>query len=231
MRQSDALGFVSKDQLSEDMEQELGTHEYVMRYYVKRTALKQSELDGFKDKDYRGRLEYLNSLRRQYHGTLDKDVISFAVTYYTGKADTVAHIPERCYTADGFDSTDAKNETWEIQTPQVPNGQLPVRYISFGDQSMSDATAASAAGQTQKHVAYFFHTNGSYTSDSAVVRLKLQNLRAKYGYYTKVEMMVQSTNREEAAKSMQDFLQDALPQVEQCLPAWDFSRGMPNGVK
>jgi Arc/MetJ-type ribon-helix-helix transcriptional regulator len=106
-----------------------------------------------------------------------------------------------------------------------------VRYISFGDNGMSDAAAASAAGQIQRHVAYFFHTNGSYTSDSAVVRFKLQNLRAKYGYYAKVELMVQSNDRDEAAKSMQDFLRDALPQVEQCLPAWDNERGMPKGVQ
>lgn len=221
---------VSKDQLSEDMEQELGTHQYVMRWYVKRSALTQSELDGFKDKDYRARLEYLTNLRRQHHGQLDKDVINFAVTYYTGKADTVAHIPERCYTADGFDSTDASSDTWDIQTPQLPAGKLPVRYISFGDTGMSDATAASAMGQMKRNVAYFFHTNGSYTSDSAIVRLKLQNLRAKYGYYAKVEMMVQSIDRDEAAKSMQDFLRDALPEVEQCLPAWDAAKGMPKDV-
>lgn len=222
---------VSKDQLSEDVEQELGTHQYVMRYYVRRGALTPSELAAFREKDPHACLEYLGRLRSQYRGALDKDIINFAVTYYTGKADTVAHIPERCYTADGFDSTAAQSQTWDVTTPLQPDGQLPVRYISFGDQGMSDAAAASRAGTMQRHVAYLFQTNGSYTSDSAVVRLKLQNLRAKYGYYAKVELMVLSQDREEAKKSMTAFLRQALPQVEQCLPAWDASRGMPKNVQ
>jgi hypothetical protein len=78
-------------------------------------------------------------------------------------------------------------------------------------------------------VAYFFHTNGVYTSESGDVRLKLQNLLARYGYYAKVELMVQSKDREAAKEAMQDFLRSALPEVEHCLPDWAAVERMAKG--
>src|SRR5947209_4384351 len=125
---------ISNDTLSEDVEQELGTHEYIMRFYVRRSAIAADELARFAGMaDNHERMNWLGELRRRYKGALDKNLISFAVTYYTGKADTVAHIPERCYTADGYEPTDSKTEVWDVKTPQLPNGRLPVRYISFDD--------------------------------------------------------------------------------------------------
>jgi hypothetical protein len=35
-------------------------------------------------------------------------VINLAVTYYTGLVDTVAHVPDRCYVADGYEP-----KSWE----------------------------------------------------------------------------------------------------------------------
>ena len=68
-----------------------------MRYYVKRTAVTPGELAEFeKARDYKEQIEKLGKLRAKYQGKLDHHIISFAVTYYTGAADTVPHIPERC---------------------------------------------------------------------------------------------------------------------------------------
>jgi hypothetical protein len=203
---------ISKDQLSEDVEQELKANEYIMRFYVRRTALLPEELQEFVGKDYDERLKLLQELRTRYKGGLEKSIISMAVTYYTGKADTVAHIPERCYTADGYEPTDIQVENWDVGTPQTPNGHLDVRYISFDDQA--------GTARVQKNVAYFFHCNGHYTDNSGKVRSELANLFQKYGYYSKVELMVQSKDREVAADSMRDFLRSALPEIEKCWPDW-----------
>jgi hypothetical protein len=211
---------VSKDVLSEDVEQELGTHDYVMRYYIKRSAITPGELAEIEGlRDYKKQIDKLGQLRNKYQGKLDRNIISFAVTYYTGAADTVPHIPERCYTAGGFEPTDADSQTWDVKTPQIPTGKLPVRYISFDDQS-------ATSGQLEKtrsklNVAYFFHCNGGYTSESGAVRLKLQNLFVRYGYFAKIELMVKEPDRDAAAESIRDFLRSGLVDVENCMPDWN----------
>ena len=72
----------------------------------------------------------------------------------------------------------------------------------------------------KRNVAYLFHANGGYTSDPKVVRIALQSLTKKYGYYAKVEVMVEERDRDVSRAAMQDFLTYALPEVEKCLPDW-----------
>ncbi len=204
---------VSQDEIADEIEQELGTKQYIMRYYVNSTALLPGELKQFDGKNSKDRGKVLNDLRMKYKTKLDHAIISFAVTYYTGKADTVAHIPERCYTADGYEPSRAETETWDVKTKQTPDGKLDLRYITFDDQT--------ATASVKKNVAYTFHVNGGYNSDPTRVRMALQNLFERYGYYTKVEMMVQDQDPDAARAAMQDFLTSALPQVERCLPDWN----------
>jgi hypothetical protein len=130
-------------------------------------------------------------------------VLSVAMTYYTGKADTVAHIPERCYVGEGFDPENPQTELWGLDR------NLSVRHIKFHSTTRLPCD-----------VAYFFHTNGHYESDSLTVRATLQNLLARYGYYAKVELMCTTEDQAASAKAMQDFLSQALPSVERVLPDW-----------
>ena len=203
---------VSKDQVTDDVQQELGTNMYIMRFYINSEVVEKDDIAVFAGKDSRARIEYLSKLREKYKNRFDRAVISFAVTYYTGKADTVAHIPERCYTADGYEPTETQTERWHIGLPSRPDGDMDVRYISFEDQV--------SASRVTRNVAYFFQTNGEYTSDPTVVRLKLQDLFRKHAYYSKIELMIQDKEREESAAAMRDFLTAAMPEVEKCLPNW-----------
>lgn len=133
-------------------------------------------------------------------------VVNLGLTYYTGKADTVAHIPERCYIGDGFDIlTPPATLRWGLDR------DLSVRHIVFESQ----------ANQPPCEVAYFFHVNGHYEADSLRVRSALQSLLQRYGYYAKVELMVVlSSTAMTARSSMQDFLATALPHIEAALPDW-----------
>ena len=204
---------VSQDQLADDIEQELGTIHYVMRFYINTAVVQKDDVAAFDGKkDNHERLALLSKLRDKYKGRLDRAIISFAVTYYTGKADTVAHIPERCYTADGYEPTDSITENWDFGTRQNPDKKLDVRYISFEDQA--------ATARVKRNVAYFFHANGSYMSDPKRVRIALQNLWEKYGYYAKVEVMIQDADRDKSGEAMREFLTAALPEVEKCFPDW-----------
>ncbi len=202
---------VMKDQLSDEVQQELGTEKYIMRCYVDTSVVSKDDLLAFEGKDNVRRMVELGKLRDKYHRTIDSAIISFAVTYYTGKADTVAHIPERCYTADGYEPTETETEMWDLKSERWTKHNPGVRYISFEDQA--------GTARVRKNVAYFFHVNGEYQSDPKWVRIALQNLFQKHGYYSKVEVMVQG-DREKAAVAMKDFLTKALPEVEKCLPDW-----------
>jgi hypothetical protein len=202
---------VLKDQLADDVEQELGTDKYVMRVYLNTSQVDRADVAAFDDPklDNKDRLVLLGKLRDKFKGRLDGAIISLGVTYYTGKADTVAHIPE------GYEPTDAQTESWDLRSKQSPDGKLDVRYISFEDQAGTQ--------RVKRNVSYLFHVNGHYTADANVVRIALQNLSQKYGYYSKVELMIQDNapdGRDKARESMQNFLTYALPEVEKCLPDW-----------
>jgi hypothetical protein len=135
-------------------------------------------------------------------------IINMAVTYYTGLADTVAHVPDRCYVADGFEPTDSDYPTWTLDGGR----QLQVRFINFQDQS--------GASRIDRSVAYFFHVDGAYKSDPLDVRFSLQDLRHKYGYYAKVECMTLDSDRARSAGTITNFLGSYLPDVEKSFPDW-----------
>ena len=153
-------------------------------------------------------------------------VLNVAVTYYTGLVDTVAHVPDRCYVADGFEPTNPEQMRWNCLpaegTPESlatagAGGEkrpLEVRYITFEDQN-------SARQAETRNVAYFFNANGRYAANPLDVRVILQNLRERYGYYAKVELMNLTKDRAGSTAAMADFLSSAMPALQECLPDWD----------
>ena len=204
---------ISKDQLSDEMEQELQTNKYVMRFYVDSSVIAAEDIKLYDGKSAAEIATISAALRDKYKDRFGRAIISFAVTYHTGKADTVAHIPERCYTADGFEPKEANEEIWPLpESKKCPGYENKVRYISFEDQS--------GRTRVQRNVAYFFNVNGRYESNPLKVRYTLQNLFQRYGYYAKIELMIQDPKREESAEAMQRFLKDAMPAIEDCFPNW-----------
>jgi hypothetical protein len=149
------------------------------------------------------------------------DVIHLGLTYYTGLVDTVAHIPDRCYIADGYEPTSYTIPTWQVGNDASGKPlSLQVRFISFQDTTGNN--------RVSKCVAYLFHANGEYESDPLGVRAKLEDLTQKYGYYSKIELMTlvaktQATENDVAAstQAMSDFLTAARPEIEACLPDWN----------
>jgi hypothetical protein len=207
-----------EDTLDADMLASLATNEFLFCYYVNSAALGLSTHDVQKMMEGKNVLEQkviLGQLQRRKPTA----VLQFSMTYYTGKPDTVAHIPERCYVGDGFDPVDPDTETW-----QVGDRRLEVRHITF---------QSTAANRGNHNVAYFFHTNGHYESDSLRVRATLQNLFARYGYYSKAELMCVTPGKEQEGKkerlesqqAMADFLNRALPSFEAALPDWSKYQG------
>jgi uncharacterized protein YsxB (DUF464 family) len=233
---------VSRDEpIASDMEEVLGTDKYIFRDYLNVTArggqcaaafvaglhygetneaiakagrdyieaepaqqriILQNEM---KDKTNIQRKTALSIAQREFPDA----VVNMAITFYTGLADTVAHVPDRCYVADGFEPSDYTEPTWTL-----PNGrQIGVRFINFQD--------AGDRARPDRSVAYFFQVNGVYVSNPEAVRLRMQNLFQKYGYYLKVELMTMDQDHERSANTMTDFLNVSLAEVEKSYPDWN----------
>jgi hypothetical protein len=199
---------VSIDQtITHEFEDVLGTDKYVFRDYVDSRLVSPKQIAEFNDKTPGERQLLLQQLQLSKPAA----VVNISLTYYTGLVDTVAHIPDRCYIADGFEPTSYKVEPWSAL--QNRPGDQRVRFIVFEDQTPN-------RGAVKKNVAYFFHCNGKFENDPIGVRKSLASLFEKYGYYMKIEVQTIELSPDEGAKVMNSFLVDALPEIEKCLPDW-----------
>jgi hypothetical protein len=213
---------VSQDQpLDHETQDVLGTKEYIFRDYVNETDV-PGVADRFRGKPKEERLAMLNQIRQQFPTA----VISLSVTYYTGMVDTVAHVPDRCVTADGYEPKEYTTPRWPIALnlpagakPQAADGtpldDVEVRYINFEDQT------GAAAAKLPRSITYFFHTNGKFVSSPLEVRNQLANLFVKKGYYAKIETMTTIADTKVSADKTANFLSYALPEVHKCMPDWE----------
>ena len=218
--------------IDHEMQDVLGTDQYIFREYIDERIAGADVKDRFKalatDEQ---RQEMLSKLRAQHRDA----VVNLAVTYYTGMVDTVAHVPDRCYIADGYEPRPEENDKplWPIgrdlpvQAKALgPNNQptddIQVRYLNFEDQT--------GMSKLVRSVAYFFNTNGSWAASPLDVRLKLQDIRQRYGYYAKVEVMTFESDAKKSAAVMTDFLASALPEIHRCMPDWSKVTGTGTGA-
>jgi hypothetical protein len=142
-------------------------------------------------------------------------VVNVGLTYYTGLVDTVAHIPDRCYIADGMDVTNYDVPTWNLGSDAAGKDRpLEVHFINFEDQTGSH--------RVPKCVAYVFNVNGHYDCDPLGVRRSLQSLTQRYGYYAKIELMTiaDKEHKDVAAAGMTAFLSSYKSEIETCFPDW-----------
>lgn len=204
---------VSTDvRINEEVEHALGTKEYIFRDYVDSRVIPMDTIEAMREMPIEERRIELARI------AYDKPaaVINLAVTYYTGLVDTVAHIPDRCYIADGYEPSEYRVLNWETGSDPTP-----VRYINFEDQT--------SMGKVSRNVAYFFFANDEQTSDPLGVRQKLQNLFERHGYYAKVELMIARSDADTAEAAMIDFLTAAKPEIRKCLPDWERVKASEKG--
>jgi hypothetical protein len=196
----------------------LGTSKYVFRRYVNSEVVGPARVRSVLAADDR------NKAIAQLQAEFPQAVMHVSVTYYTGLVDTVAHIPDRCFLADGFEVSRYDTHRGRVLGTYADGSPrtLDYRLINFEDESGRARGAAN--------VAYLFNVNGHYESDPLGVRRSLQNLFERYGYYAKVEVMAPAQppragqTAEEALRestgAMEDLLSSLLPEVERCLPDW-----------
>ena len=223
---------VSVDQpLSEDLEHALGTRTYLNRDYID-TRLERRAAINFDKKSVAERNKMLFDVMYQQQAA-DADnvpVIRLHLAYHTGLVDTVAHVPDRCMVADGYVPTSYEEVDAEVGTkPDGSPRKLTFRFITFEDNT--------GQARVTRNVVYFFHTNGHYQSNPLQVRRTLQNLLETHGYYLKVELMSTVANpnnppkAEKVKAAMVDFLREALPEIERCLPDFEKVKSQASSAK
>jgi Protein of unknown function (DUF3485) len=206
---------VSKDEpLDKEVQDALATKQFIFRDYVDSRLVPPEDLAKFDGKTSQERKALVGRLQV----LKPEAVLNLAVTYYTGGVDTVAHIPDRCMIADGFEPSEYETPKWDMGPNRLGKGpkddpEIGVRFINFTDQT--------AAGRVQRRVAYFFFTDGQYVSNPIEVRKILGTLQFKHGFYSKVELMSILPDHDQAVKVMSGFLQVAMPEIEKCLPDWN----------
>lgn len=213
---------VTQDQpLDSEMQDVLGTNKYIFRDYIDERIVGAGVIERFKDKDAEARRRLSGEIRQKFPNA----VISLSVTYYTGMVDTVAHVPDRCVTADGYEPRTYDTVNWPIARDlptyiKTAGDNIKVRYINFEDQT--------GAANVPRSISYFFHVNGEFACSPLDVRGKLAELWEKKAYYAKIETMTTMENTEESAKVQTDFLTAVMPEVVRCMPDWDKEHGKPS---
>jgi hypothetical protein len=214
--------------LKPEVEEILGTSKYVFRQYANSEVIGPARIASIRAMDgTRGPNDSASPRDKAIAELADQfpqAVLHVSVTYYTGMVDTVAHIPDRCFLADGFEVTHydtRKDRTLGAYADGSPR-KLDYRLINFEDES--------GRGRAPKNVAYFFHVNGHYEPDPLGVRRSLQNLFETFGYYAKVEVMApgelprpgetSEQARQRSTDAIENLLTSLLPEVERCLPDW-----------
>jgi hypothetical protein len=219
--------------LNPDVQHALGTDQFVFRNYADSRVVPKERIAELAGKDLETQERMIAKLGTDFPNA----VISFAVTYYTGLADRVTHVPDVCMIAGGYRPAlydEVEDSRASFALPDGSTRRVPFRFINFEDET--------GRGQVPTRVVYFFSCNGAYEQNPQAVRASLQNLFERHGYYAKVELMLRdfraprsgsggATPEHTAAAAaasldaMRDLIAQALPDVERCLPDWAAIKG------
>lgn len=168
-------------ELAESVIDELRTHQFLYRAYKRKPAGGDSPHDAL-----------------------------LHLAYYTGTVDTVPHVPERCFLAQGFRSLGTTRVTIDMKDGDPTRGVPPAIPVTLFEFEQSGDVG---------RVIYFFIANRRFIASPDELRLRAFDLRERTAYYCKVELtLAQRESREETLKDAAVFLRDVLPSVMDCLP-------------
>jgi hypothetical protein len=204
------------ERFTAELEEALGTEDYIQRIYVDTRKLSPEQLARLDDEE--GRKQVVGQLAARDPSA----VVWLHLAYYTGSVDTVPHIPDRCMVAGGLRPTGDGTVVW----PALPEkdgrdeAEVTLRKVTFSPEKSSGLTASGQ--KDRRHVAYFFQVNGKYAHDPLTgVRQELGRFSEKYGYFCKIELMNVTPDPIEAAAAMEDFLIHGMPGIEAALPDFE----------
>ncbi|MEM1165857.1 MAG: exosortase-associated EpsI family protein [Planctomycetota bacterium] len=202
-------------QLSVEVIDELGTENYLSRWYT--------EKDPGEGREPR--------------------VFELHLAYYTGVIDAVPHVPERCFVGGGMTTAGGTqrdlsvpldlsslilNESDEaaFMSGPVYMARSPERHdrvnLPVGVDSLKmTATPFTSANGSTIWAGYFFIANGGTVSSADQVRLLAFQLEDDYAYYAKVQFLSSGvSSADELATLAADALDEMFADIMRCLPDW-----------
>ncbi len=213
---------ISDVRMPAEIEEELGTTDYIQRTYIDLRYADDEVLQAYENAELKTD-EIVSHLARNVRRNSQSGGVTLHVAYYTGSVDTVPHIPDRCMLGAGFDMVGRETLTLPVATEQTEatGGEIDVSFAAFQDNRGSVGSQKPV-----QRVAYFFHVNGDYEHDAITgVRKRLQNLFETHAYFAKIEVATLGLSGEaeetEAVEDLTEFLNHALPEVENILPDWN----------
>jgi hypothetical protein len=149
-------------------------------------------------------------------------ILALNVNYYSTGSST-PHVPEICWAGSGLQEAKELRRTFTVKGVRRANGTVEdvrMRMISFYTQTDNGFSDSPDQKPTVfKNVAYLFEVNGDCVSTPKEVISSFWKASNKHAYHTKVEVTVQTPcTQDEAEKVVSDFIREALPAVEECLP-------------
>jgi hypothetical protein len=208
---------IRDDQLSAEAMAQLGTENYVARWY-ERTNDQGAPAD-------------------------PGVVLQVHAAYYTGMIDTVPHVPERCFIGGGMEYAgesrvvkipldlsrlvpdpdhDRSSGTPPLLTAR--NERLPVRVRlprGVEDLSMKVTPYRDAGGKKTFWAGYCFLANGGVVASANDVRLLAFKLDDAYSYYAKVQFMSGDVDSADGLAALAgSLLDEILPDLMRCVPDW-----------
>ena len=200
---------VGRDHIEEaEVQETLGTDNYVTRLYVRKTADEQGRQPG----------------------------IRFHAAYYTGLIDTVPHVPERCFVGGGLQqSKDARmiplplnQRLWsrdltepDLLVTRASDGVRRVRLPRDPEGIELRVSEFDVPGEKPLRAGYFFIANGGWKASAESVRLLAFNLHDEYAYYMKVQFTSSDyDSAEEFAAGAAELLDEMFGDLMLCVPDW-----------
>ncbi|MHC4414836.1 MAG: exosortase-associated EpsI family protein [Planctomycetota bacterium] len=204
--------------LTAEVEEVLGTDQYLDRMYVRERSGRQDA------------------------------ALGVHIAYYTGLIDAVPHVADRCLAAAGWVKVGLPvnldvaldRSGWEVDVKHVNLGSKePYPVLTFrhhvtgqpvtvrmpiGDFKLRTTEfRASNHPDMRIYAGYLFIANGTTTPSPEKVRSFAFDLRTRYAYYAKVQFSMYVAADVEAdafADVASDLLAELLPELMRCLPDW-----------
>jgi hypothetical protein len=157
-------------------------------------------------------------------------VVNLNLNYYDTGSST-PHVPEICWAGSGRVEVKSGQNVFIVKGVKRKDGSLidlPMRMISF--EPPAGQPKVSPTGEPMySNVAYIFHVNGQYVAGVQEVTSLFWKASYRYAYHCKIEITpldpadrsgqaVLTCTQAEAKKIVGDFIREALPEVEACLP-------------
>ncbi len=194
-----------------EVEEELGTHNYITRMYRERHP---------KDPDH-------------------PQMVELHIAYYTGMIDTVPHVPERCFVGGGLQmaqsprSVPLKLDTskWYLDK-SAPSKLGPVYRVRtrkgqrvrlpFHPETIKiRASGYPVSDDREIFAGYFFIANGGHTDSANGVRILAFKLENYYAYYMKVQFNSSTVHSvDELADVASSLLNELFGDIMLCVPDW-----------